>query len=167
MVLRALGEPFLRLLCGQQNVWSGERILTCPLYPGVTHFSASSCLWDLLLSLVSSSRKQDCSEAIVSGSCHPGLLQPKNPVTFLSEVFSLCLSLLGHVEGFFAGLEADTGSSCSIGLTAPSLCHWPPFSVSPLSFSAAALGSDPGLPVACLLVVQTGNIAGVSRILTP
>ena len=64
VVLRALGEPFLRLLHGQQNVWSGERILTCSLYPGVTHFSVSSCLWDLLLFLVSSSRKQDCSEAI-------------------------------------------------------------------------------------------------------
>lgn len=91
----------------------------------------------------------------VSGSRHPWLLQPKTSVTFLSEVSSLCLSLLGHVEGFLAGLEADTGFSSSTRLTALSLCHWPPFSVSPLSFAAAALGSDAGLPVACLLVVQT------------
>ena len=84
----------------------------------------------------------------------PCLLQPKNSVTFLSEVSSLCLSLPGHVEGFFAGLEADTGPLCSIRLTAPGLCHWPPFSASPLSFPAPALGSDHGLPVACTLVVQ-------------
>lgn len=84
----------------------------------------------------------------------PCLLQPKNSVTFLSEVFSLCLSLLGHVEGFFAGLEANTGSLCSVRPTAPGLCRWPRFSASPLSFPAPALGSDHGLPGACILVVQ-------------
>ena len=40
----------------------------------------------------------------VSSSCHPWLLQPKNSVTLLSEVSSLCLSLLGHVEGFLKSM---------------------------------------------------------------
>lgn len=150
--MRALGEPYtLAAECVEQG--KDSDMSTCtrvsvtslpPPDPG-----SFSCFW------FHPPESRTAVRLFVSGSCHCCLLQPRNSVTFLSEVSSLWLSLLGHVDGFLAGLEADTGSSCPIGLTAPSLCHWPPFSVSPLSFSAAALGSDAGLPVACLLVVQT------------